>query len=214
MGFIKSDLTYRAQQGLRSSNYSSYNDYIQRENGKLEESGVYDIFLSHRKLDEELILGIKLKLEKEHGYKVYVDWVDDAQMSRQSIGKETAQTLRKRMRQSKSLMYAYTEKSTDSKWMPWELGFMDGDKPEKSTILPILNFQNETLDYGNQEYLNLYPPTIEEGSKLVVIEDQGKTNFRIWLNRNINKKMVKPPSGSGRYKPFPYYDPSHFIKFR
>lgn len=74
--------------------------------------------------------------------------------------------------------------------MPWELGYMDGHKPQKSTVLPILNAQTGSLDYGDQEYLNLYPPTTEESvgysyssKKLYVHEETGKIEFDTWLNR-------------------------------
>ena len=192
MPFIETELRVKAQTELRtkqfSNRYETYKGIINESNRLLEKSH-YDIFLSHRKLDEELILGIRLKLEKEYGYKVYVDWVDDAQLSRQDVGKQTAETLRLRMKQSRCLMYAYTKNATTSKWMPWELGYMDGHKPQKSTVLPILNALTGTMDYGDQEYLNLYPPTTEETNtyhgtkKLYVHEETGKIDFETWLNR-------------------------------
>lgn len=49
-------------------------------------------------------------------------------MSRNQVSKETANTLRNRMRQFKSLLYAVSNNSLNSKLMPWELGYFDGIK--------------------------------------------------------------------------------------
>ena len=80
----------------------------------------FDIFLSHSIADAEIVLGIKQLLE-ETGLKVYVDWVEDAQLDRRAVTKETAAALRQRMKQSKSLIYLSSDNSSSSKWMPWEL---------------------------------------------------------------------------------------------
>ena len=92
---------------------------------------------------------------KNLGYKVYVDWVVDKQLSREKVNRDTAQTLKIRMKQSKSLLYLATSNSSDSKWMPWELGYFDGIKPECIAVLPVLDFANSSFD--GQEYLGLYP---------------------------------------------------------
>lgn len=113
----------------------------------------FDIFLSHSVLDKEVILGILLSLE-DMGYKVYVDWVNDKQLSRDSVSKATAELLRQRMRSSKSLFFATSSNSSNSKWMPWELGFMDGHN-KKAAILPIS--QLDTVEFSGQEYLGVYP---------------------------------------------------------
>ena len=69
----------------------------------------YDIFLSHAFRDAELILGIKLKLE-DHGYSVYVDWIDDPQINRNrtKVSRDTAKLLRQRMNCCKCLFYSTT----------------------------------------------------------------------------------------------------------
>ena len=87
----------------------------------------YDIFLSHAFKDAELILGVKVKLEG-YGHSVYVDWVDDPQLDRSAVTPETAATLRQRMACCRSLFYSTTEASSNSKWMPWECGYVDGSR--------------------------------------------------------------------------------------
>lgn len=96
----------------------------------------YDIFLSHSSKDETLIAGLKLMLE-DLGYSVYVDWNDSA-LDPNNVTPETAKILRERMAQCRSLIYAFSENASNSKWMPWELGYFDGLKNSRVAVLPIL----------------------------------------------------------------------------
>ncbi len=114
----------------------------------------FDIFLSHSIDDADLVLGVMLILQKQ-GLSVYVDWVVDKQLGRDSVNKETAAVLRGRMKSSRSMMYIATGNSSSSNWMPWELGFFDGHKPGRVAILPLLDSENQ--NFLGQEYLGLYP---------------------------------------------------------
>ncbi|WP_213534454.1 hypothetical protein [Paenibacillus sp. J45TS6] len=71
-------------------------------------------------------------------------------MSRNQVSKETANTLRKRMRQCGSLLYAVSASSINSKWMPWELGYFDEIK-NKVEILPITDTAQATDTYQGQD---------------------------------------------------------------
>lgn len=115
----------------------------------------FDIFMSHSFRDAEIIAGIKVLIE-ETGLAVYVDWIEDAQLDRNRVTAETADILRQRMSHCRFLLYATSERSSDSKWMPWELGYFDGLKNGKVGILPIVEPGNDSF-YG-QEYLGLYRP--------------------------------------------------------
>jgi len=119
----------------------------------------FDVFLSHSINDADLVLGVKVLLEMK-GLKVYVDWYDDPQVSRDNVTSETAELLRKRMKQSKSLIYIATKKSPESKWMPWELGYFDGFSGGSVAILPLLESSNSS--FVGQEYLDLYS-RVEKG---------------------------------------------------
>jgi hypothetical protein len=134
----------------------------------------FDVFLSHSIADAEIVLGIKQILE-ESGLKVYVDWVEDAQLDRRAVTKETAAVLRQRMRQSKSLIYLSSENSSSSKWMPWELGYFDGFKPDGVAIMPVLDSPMDS--FKGQEYLGLYPivqkSTYNDGRPDVFVEESG-----------------------------------------
>ena len=141
---------------------SYFNESIKQQN----KQNNFDIFLSHSSKDQTLILGIK-KFIEESGYSVYIDWVDDPQLDRANVNVQTADVLRTRMKQSKFLLYIDSNNANASKWMPWELGYFDGYKPNKIGILPIR--QNPEGYYTGQEYLGLYPK-IEKNSLNVLNE--------------------------------------------
>ena len=114
----------------------------------------FDIFLSHSYEDVQIIAGVKSLIEGE-GLSVYVDWIEDAQADRSKVTAETADMLRERMGHCRFLLYASSQASGGSKWMPWELGYFDGKRPDHVGILPIV--ESETSGFVGQEYLGLYP---------------------------------------------------------
>ena len=89
-----------------------------------------------------------------------VDWIVDRQLSRDYVTPATAEALRNRMKQSSYLLYLATDNSTQSKWMPWEVGYFDSLKPNKIGILPVLD--NAYSIFQGQEYLGLYPAISKE----------------------------------------------------
>lgn len=113
---------------------------------------IYDIFLSHSSGDAGLVAGLKLVIE-DIGYSVYVDWIEDPQLNRTSVTKETALVLQARMKQCKSLIYAFSDNASNSKWMPWELGYFDGIKGIV-TVLPISKTVKSS--FQGTEYLGIY----------------------------------------------------------
>ena len=137
----------------------------------------FDIFLSHSKLDGDLVLGVKSVLESI-GKTVYVDWIDDPLLDRSNVTPKTAEKLRERMRQCKALFYAQSENATTSRWMPWEVGYFDGFNSNVA-ILPIARSENQTTFVGT-EYLGLYPYVDVTGRN---ISSAGK----LYLHRNANK---------------------------
>jgi hypothetical protein len=143
----------------------------------------FDVFLSHSVKDADVILGIVAAL-RQQSLKVYVDWIVDPQMDRSRVTPETAERLRQRMRQSASLVYAHSNQSGSSKWMPWELGYFDGFRSAVA-VLPIAQTTEES--FAGQEYLGLYP----------YIDGSGLT---LWVNRG-----AAPPRlfrGQAGYKQF------------
>jgi hypothetical protein len=125
-----------------------------RKNAHAPAIGRYDIFLSHAYEDAEVIAGIKVMLEAD-GLSVYVDWLDDPQADRSQVTPATAEMLRERMRMSRFLLFVSSKASPNSRWMPWELGYFDGFRPDRVGVLPVVD--STSAGFRGQEYLGLYP---------------------------------------------------------
>src|SRR5699024_2985034 len=136
-----------------------------------------DIFLSHAFLDAEAIDGLRVVLE-EAGFSVYVDWYEDSHLERGKVTKETAVVIRKRMQSCKTLIFAITENSGDSKWMLWELGYIDGRK-DKVTILGLR--ENSGDRFQGQEFLELSPFVQRYGFSLYL--DDPFESLKDWVKQ-------------------------------
>lgn len=149
-------------------------------------TGTFDIFLSQRRLDAEVVQVIYDDITGM-GFSVYVDWIHDADLDRTSVNRKTADQLRKRLSDSKCLLYVATSGAPESKWMPWELGFKDG-KSQRVAILPIAASDTSSDSYGGMEYLGLYPYVTKANDtggkpKLWVHDDESTyVVFDTWLN--------------------------------
>lgn len=154
--FTEQQIRARFESEKRTRNSRGYRDFSATEalnEGRIVDSiQQYDIFLSHSSKDQELIAGLKLILE-DLGYKVYVDWNDDA-LNPNVVTPETAKILRERMKQCKSLIYAFSENASNSKWMPWELGYFDALRNSRVAVLPIS--QTAKKAYKGSEYVGVY----------------------------------------------------------
>ncbi len=164
-----SDVRARAKRAT-SYNFSAYSA-LNEQMKKQASVAQHDIFLSHSFDDKELILGVALTLE-DLGHSVYLDWRDDPQLDRKNVNQATAVKLRDRMKASKCLFYSTTENSSNSKWMPWELGYKDGNN-SRSAILPIK--ATTQTSFEGQEYLGVYP--------YVVQREDTNAKERIWIHR-------------------------------
>lgn len=139
-------------------NFSSrLNESQQREfSDHVADSSVdtkFDIFLSYNFEDRAIVRGVYLWLRKL-GFKVYLDFEVDPQLDRRKVTKETAALIQSRLKHSMSLVYAQSPNANMSKWMPWELGYVDGHTG-KCAILPIT--PEGITPAPRQEYLLLYP---------------------------------------------------------
>lgn len=88
------------------------------------------------------------------------------------------------MKNCKCLLYATSENSSLSKWMPWETGLMDGMKG-RVAICPLMEDSNN--NFNGQEYLSLYPflsydKAIPSGKDTLWINKGSEyVNFTSWL---------------------------------
>lgn len=147
----------------------------------------FNMFLSHTIRDAEIVLGMK-EILAEMGYKVYIDWIDDPQLDRRNVNKNTADKIRARMHQCDSLFFVTTQNTVDSKWMPWECGYFDGIK-SKVAIVPVVGYSSDEK-YRGQEYLGLYPycqrSKSNGGNDLLYIHEDGVKYlpYETWVNAN------------------------------
>ena len=141
-------------QVVRDSILRKTADSLLQEKAHFSILDTFDIFLSHSFSDAQIILGVTRYLETQ-GKSVYVDWINDKGLDRNRVTAETADLLRQRMKASKSLVYATSDNSPNSKWMPWELGFSDEHKPGMVPILPLVVISDS--EWKGQEYVGLYP---------------------------------------------------------
>ena len=152
----------------------------------------YDIFLCHSWLDTDTILGLR-EYFSSFNLTTYIDWYDDPQLNRSQVNRETADVLRERMMSSDCLLYASSENSPSSKWMPWECGYFDGIK-SKVAICPISESaaQSLTNKYHGVEYLDLYP----------YLAIKGLLSEALYIHESPNKYVAFPEWLKGQ-KPKP-----------
>lgn len=174
---------FTIQDALSRSQYYGSPQVAQRilkeevRNSNLQKT--YDIFLSHSYADAQMILGAA-EILRNAGYSVYVDWIEDAHLDRSNVTQESADLVRKRMRSCKWLVYATSENSSNSKWMPWELGYFDGFRPDCVAIFPLVRSSIST--FKGQEYLSLYP-TITKGLPSNSLGTRNPTSLKIYDGR-------------------------------
>lgn len=143
----------------------------------------FDIFISYNFNDKDIIRGVYNELT-EIGFKVYVDFIIDPDLNRQIVTLETAKRIRSRLENSKSLIYAQSPNAAMSRWMPWELGVVDGHT-KKCAILPI--FSSITDVYSKQEYLKLYPVIKPNPiSRMLVFKEDNGVESPVYLASFIN----------------------------
>lgn len=121
----------------------------------IKSSDHFDVFLSHQHLDAKEALALKIILEAQ-GLTVYVYWIDSPELNSAEVTKETATALRDMMKRCNSLLYAWSVNSSESKWMPWELGYSDG-LHGRVAIVPVTYQQTSSEDFKGLEYLRIYP---------------------------------------------------------
>lgn len=147
----------RAHQLYTESGQINFSQRVLAANSKSASTyGTYDIFLSHSYQDARVVKALRDKLV-EAGFSVYVDWIEDAQLNRGKVTKDTAKVLRARMDQSKCLLFMTSDTSKKSVWMPWELGYMDAKTKERVAIAPIVSDHEKNNEFRGQEYLGIYP---------------------------------------------------------
>jgi hypothetical protein len=171
----------KAQRGFARDSAAALSESIY----KASALSSFDIFLSHSHFDAELLDGT-FRFLVGLGYSVYLDSKIDPAPQGGEVTRKTVEQVRKRLKQSKSLFFATTEGAKNSRWMPWELGYMDGLK-DKCAILPISSRAEEGDTYEGREYLGVYPYITSardtKGKKRIWVREDSETyvSFDKWL---------------------------------
>lgn len=85
----------------------------------------YDVFVSHSSKDAEIVRDV-IKVLNKMKRVCYCDWVsDDDFLKRSMVSDYTREVLKKRMHQSKCIVYVSTPNSRESEWVKWELGYYE-----------------------------------------------------------------------------------------
>lgn len=157
-----------------------------RKAASAPEWDTFDVFICHSSDDAKVIHGLMLRLQGL-GLKVYVDWVVDPQLDRSSVTSATADRLRKRMRNSASLLYAASESASNSKWTPWELGYSDA-LHGRVGVVPITPQATTSDQYQGQEYLGLYPYLVDGSSLWMHASQSDYVSFLAWLREGAKPR--------------------------
>jgi hypothetical protein len=150
----------------------------------------YDIFLCHAFKDAKIVEAIKDFL-KSNGLTVYVDWIDDPQLSRSHVTPATAAKLRAAMRRSTSLLYAASVNASESKWMPWEVGYSDA-LHGRVAILPLADGNELVSAYRGQEFMGIYPYVDDDASGMLFLNSQQEAKsvpISTWLEGKGNSSL-------------------------
>lgn len=130
---------------------------------------IYDVFLSHRKVDEALVGELNDYIENELHFEAYVDWKDSvADLDRSKTSLKTAAYLRNVMRHASSLIYVVGSDPGLSRWTPWELGFFDGRQSARRIGIYL---PDGVAMPAHMEYLGLYGQPLRKADLQAFLED-------------------------------------------
>lgn len=155
----------------------NYTEKAYYDNANKSTEALFDVFLSYNINDQVVVKGIYYSLRKK-GFSVYLDSIIDPHLRRENCNKATALLLHKRLLNSRSLIYASSANASQSKWMAWELGVVDGNR-RKCFILPVSN--DFHVDFVRKEFLQIYPLIkVDEYNRwMMEMPDNSYSDFRL-----------------------------------
>lgn len=93
------------------------------KNSKEQKIKTYDFFISHSSRDSSLVQDLIL-FENQKGKNVFCDWINDVDyLKRNLLCDATLRVLEKRLEQSTSLIFVYSDNSINSIWCKYELNY-------------------------------------------------------------------------------------------
>ncbi len=141
------------------------------------------IFLSYSHADKEYVSRV-VKWIQSKGIPVYIDYLDDELSEKSDV--EAAKILRDRIQNSTKLMILSTSNTSNSKWIPWELGLGDGFMKYPNVVrLPLTHSGHWTNKNFFDIYGFVYKSTIpsNEGTWFIKYPDSnfGLVSLDNWL---------------------------------
>ena len=138
------------------------------------------VFLSHSHADKDIVEPAANFLATL-GVIVYIDWMDPEMPS--VTNSNTAKRIREMIQLNRRFLVLATERSLESRWVPWELGYADGEK--KFTDIAILPVSESLYRTAPNEYIQVYQ-RIEEADQggwyvFQPGQDRSHTAVRDWL---------------------------------
>lgn len=104
------------------------------ERNTLQNRKIYDVFLSHSYKDSDIVKKL-IKAFNKHSMNIYCDWTSDNDfLKRELVSNYTRVVLKKRIEQSKNIVFVRTKNSINSDWVSFEL---DYSRELKKTIFCI-----------------------------------------------------------------------------
>lgn len=113
----------------------------------IQSKKVFDVFISHSYKDEMIVREI-IKIMNKYKFHCYCDWVSDNDFLKRSLASEyTAEVLKKRIEQSRKILFVQTENSTEgaeitSSWIQMELKY-SSEIGKKIYLLNLSSTQSE-----------------------------------------------------------------------
>lgn len=124
------------------------------------------VFLSHSHQDTDLVEAT-VRFFASRRVHLYVDWLDPKMP--EVTDPNTALELKKRIRSLRRFVVLVTDRSSASRWVPWELGYADGVKREHDiAVFPVPNATTQPI----AEYIGIYSRIEMVGNNAVVIPPQ------------------------------------------
>lgn len=146
----------------RSQFYMTPLDLLNRiERNNVQNKKVYDVFISHSYKDYAIIKKI-MKAFNKHSLNVYCDWTSDNDfLKRNLVSEYTKVVLKKRLEQSKNVVFVRTDNSLKSVWVRFELDYskeigknifcidFKSDGTEEQMKYLYYDAVNETIAWGD-----------------------------------------------------------------
>ena len=86
----------------------------------------YDIFLSHKYTNKFYNFTLYFVLKYIYRLNVYVDWIENPNLNRKKVSKQTINVLSKALKKSKYLLFFNLNDNSTTTWMAWEVGYFKG----------------------------------------------------------------------------------------